>query len=82
MTFRKGKPKTGGRQKGTPNRLTLFRRLIEAVLEENEVLFKTVVVEMLRDKTQRQYLFSLLERLEPKDLDDVGITKLEIEYIN
>ena len=66
MPFQKGKVKTGGRKKGTPNKTTgQFKESIDLILESELERFKTDL-DQLEPKERVNVILKLLEFTVPK----------------
>ena len=81
MSRKKGSEKTGGRQKGTPNKMTLeireaYKNLIESNIDNMEVWIKTIAKnnpEKAMDLLLKlsEYVVPKLNRTEIKDLTNI-----------
>ena len=86
MSRTKGTPKTGGRGKGTPNKVTgTLKEFIGGIIDENRERIKEDL-ELLEPKDRLLVLEKLMQYVIPKqkEMDVKGITTdhVTIEYVD
>lgn len=84
MTFEKGREKTGGRKKGTPNKNTQKARALFLKIMEGELEHFHEALKEMREKDRKAYLYILNKYYPyflPKQFDlDISIESTELPF--
>jgi len=72
MPFEKGKEKSGGRKKGTPNQYTRFKDALIEAFNSEEINGADGLIEWAKSPENRGQFYQLMAKLLPREIEVKG----------